>query len=150
MKIEICEGPFDAWAELQSRQSRLSSGSFGATAVFIGSMRDFNEGDDISKMTLEHYPGMTERHLISFAEKVFGENDVEDVLLLHRVGDVGPGEAIVLVAVWSAHRADAFEACEKLVEELKSQAPFWKKEHLTDGRSRWVEHNTEGPWKNLN
>ena len=111
-------------------------------------MRDFNEGDDISKMTLEHYPGMTEQHLISFTEKILDENDVEDVLMLHRVGDIVPGEAIVLVAAWSAHRADAFEVCEKLVEELKSQAPFWKKEHLTDGQSRWVEHNTAGLWKN--
>ena len=150
MKIEIRDAPFDAWVELQSYQRRLSSGSFGATAMFIGSMRDFNEGDNISKMTLEHYSGMTEQHLISFTEKILVENDVEDILLLHRVGEIVPGEAIVLVAVWSAHRADAFEACEKLVEELKSQAPFWKKEHLADGQSRWVEHNTAGPWTNLN
>lgn len=150
MKIEIRDAPFDAWVELQSYQRRLSPGSFGATAMFIGSMRDFNEGDNISKMTLEHYSGMTEQHLISFTKKILVENDVEDILLLHRVGEIVPGESIVLVAVWSAHRADAFEACEKLVEELKSQAPFWKKEHLTDGQSRWVEHNTAGPWTNLN
>ncbi len=150
MKIEIRETPFDVWVELKSHQNQLISGSFGATAMFVGSMRDFNEGDNVSKMLLEHYPGMTEQHLSSFAERVSSKNDVDEILVLHRVGDINPGEAIVLVAVWSAHRADAFEVCEKLVEELKSKAPFWKKEYLTDGQSRWVEHNTAGPWAKLN
>ena len=108
-------------------------------------MRDFNEGDAVSEMTLEHYAGMTEQNLETLAKMVADEHRIVDVLVLHRVGTIRPGDPIVLVAVWSSHRAEAFEACEKIVEYLKSNAPFWKKERLGDGAVRWVEHNTAGP-----
>ena len=114
---------------------------YGATAVFVGSMRDFNEGDDVQQMWLEHYPGMTEKHLQTIADEAMQKWDLLDVLLVHRVGEINPGDPIVLVAAWSAHRAAAFDASRYLMEELKSRAPFWKKEQL-DSSSRWVEKNT--------
>ncbi|MBD3609256.1 MAG: molybdenum cofactor biosynthesis protein MoaE [Gammaproteobacteria bacterium] len=121
------------------------AGQFGATSVFIGTMRDFNEGDDVSVMHLEHYPGMTEKYLQKIAEEAEERWDIQDSVILHRVGDVRPADAIVLVAVWSAHRADAFDASRYLMEELKSRAPFWKKESLLEGDERWVEKNTPDP-----
>ncbi|MCG6864483.1 MAG: molybdenum cofactor biosynthesis protein MoaE, partial [Thiogranum sp.] len=118
-------------------------GQFGATAVFVGTMREFSAGDNVQSMVLEHYPGMTEKHL----EKICGQArtrwELNDSLIVHRVGELHPGDPIVLVAVWSAHRKAAFEASRWLMEELKTQAPFWKKEQLADA-SRWVEKNTPG------
>ncbi len=143
MHIEIRQQPFDPFDEVRDYQRNTlnEAGKYGATALFIGTMRDFNEGDDVRAMTLEHYPGMTEKHL----EKICGEAqkrwDIIDSLIIHRVGDMYPDDPIVVVAVWSAHRAAAFEASRYLMEELKSRAPFWKKEQLSEG-SRWVEHNS--------
>jgi molybdopterin synthase catalytic subunit len=94
-------------------------------------------------MLLEHYPGMTERHLNRIVDAAGRRWAVLDSLLIHRVGTVYPGDPIVLVAVWSAHRADAFEACRFIMEDLKSQAPFWKKESRASGK-RWIEKNTPG------
>ncbi|MEJ2344066.1 MAG: molybdenum cofactor biosynthesis protein MoaE [Gammaproteobacteria bacterium] len=144
MVIRILEQPFDPWRLLhEHQQAEVAGGSFGATAVFVGSMRDFNEGDAVQAMTLEHYPGMTERHLEQIAAEARRRWEVLDILIAHRVGSLLPGEPIVLVAVWSAHRAAAFEACRYAMEELKSNAPFWKKEELESG-GRWVEKNTPG------
>ncbi|MDE0309817.1 MAG: molybdenum cofactor biosynthesis protein MoaE [Acidiferrobacterales bacterium] len=145
MRIEVLESAFDPWQEVLEHESSLTPGSFGATAVFVGTMRDMNEGDAVTRMTLEHYAGMTEEHLAQAAHQVQADHETVDVVILHRIGDIAPGDPIVLVGVWSKHRAEAFEACEKLVEYLKSQAPFWKKEQLSDGANRWVEHNTPGP-----
>ncbi|MBT8445793.1 MAG: molybdenum cofactor biosynthesis protein MoaE, partial [Gammaproteobacteria bacterium] len=92
---------------------------------------------------LEHYPGMTERHLEEIAAAAAARWNIIDGLLVHRVGELSPGDPIVLVAIWSAHRADAFEACRFCMEDLKSRAPFWKKE-LTESGARWVERNTDG------
>ena len=150
MRIEVLETAFDPWQEVTRHESLQTPGAFGATAVFVGTMRDVNEGDGVSQMTLEHYAGMTEGHLQALADGVAGEYDILDVVILHRVGEINPGDPIVLVGVWSAHRAAAFEACEKIVEDLKSRAPFWKKERLSDGASRWVEHNTAGPRRAMN
>ncbi len=150
MRIEVLESAFDPWQEVIKQESSLTLGSFGATAVFVGTMRDMNEGDTVTQMTLEHYAGMTEEHLSQVARQVQTDYKILDVLILHRVGNITPGDPIVLVGVWSKHRAEAFEACEKLVEYLKSQAPFWKKELLSDGASRWVEHNTPGPREVVN
>ena len=146
MKVEVHSEPFDPWAELARYQAGAQElhGQFGATAAFVGTMRDFNEGDAVQGMTLEHYPGMTERYLEEISRTAAQRWGVLDSLILHRVGELRPNDPIVLVAVWSAHRADAFEACRYLMEELKSRAPFWKKEELEAGRSRWVEHNTPG------
>lgn len=146
MKIEICDTPLDPWkevAEYQSASSRLSPGSFGACAVFVGTMRDFNEGDDVRSMELEHYPGMTENQLQALAQNASSDHGLLDLLLLHRIGEMHPNDPIVLVAAWSAHRAEALTACREMMEVLKSKATFWKKEKLAN-RERWVEKNTPG------
>ncbi len=144
--VRIVEGPFQPWALLAELEPELGlrPGGFGATAVFTGTMRDFNEGDGVTAMTLEHYPGMTERHLERIIDEACGRFDILDALIVHRVGPIAPGETIVLTAVWSAHRRAAFEANRFLMEELKHRAPFWKKEALADGSARWVEQNTPG------
>ena len=116
---------------------------YGATTVFVGTMRDMNEGDHVLSMTLEHYPGMTEKHLDDIAQQAKTQWELLDILIIHRTGRIYPNEPIVLVAVWSAHRAAAYEANRFIMEYLKSQAPFWKKEELQQG-SRWVEQNTPG------
>ena len=106
-------------------------------------MRASNEQAAISRMSLEHYPGMTERYLQRIVETAAREWPLLDALVLHRVGELNPSDPIVLVAVWSAHRATAFAACRWIMEELKSKAPFWKREDTTAG-SHWVEYNTPG------
>lgn len=145
MKIELREQSFDPWAEVtRHQQSTLElSNKFGATAVFVGTMRDFNEGDTVRSMTLEHYPEMTAKHLEKISEQALEQWDILDSVIIHRVGTITPDDPIVLVAVWSAHRAAAFDACRFLMEELKSTAPFWKKESLEHGE-RWVQSNTPG------
>lgn len=143
MLAEVRDQPFDPFEELAQFQRRVLSTSAraGATAVFIGSMRDLNEGDAVEAMTLEHYPGMTERYLEKIGSEAAERWDLLDTLIVHRVGDMQPGEPIVLVAAWSAHRGEAFAACRYLIEELKHRAPFWKKERLGE-QERWVEQNT--------
>ncbi len=143
MKVEIRPDAYDPWAELATYQSEMPAGSYGATAVFVGTMRDFNEGDDVESMLLEHYPGMTEKQLESLAESATHDHDLLDVMILHRVGVVRPNDPIVLVAAWSAHRKAAFDASREVMEKLKSVATFWKKEQLKEG-TRWVEKNTPG------
>ncbi len=142
MRIEVIGHPFDPWREIVKHSEMLAKGSIGATAAFVGSMRDFNEGDSVLEMMLDHYEGMTQRHLESLASEMMAQYELTDLLMMHRVGRVTPGEAVVVVAVWSAHRAQAFAACEQMVEDLKSKAPFWKKETLSQGGVRWVENNT--------
>ena len=146
MKIEICATSFEPMQALAAYQDSLTGlqGCYGATTVFIGAMRDFNEGNSVQSMTLEHYPGMTEQQLQQIVAAAEQRWEVLEVLLMHRVGTLYPNDPIVLVAVWSAHRAAAFEACRAIVEGLKSQAPFWKKETLSDGAQRWMEKNTAG------
>lgn len=144
--VRITAEPLQPWSEVASHEQGHEAGlanARGACSVFVGSMRDFNEGDQVMGMTLEHYPGMTDRHLERIAAEAEQRWDLLDVLVVHRVGDLDPGDPIVLVAVWSAHRKDAFEACRAVMEELKSRAPFWKKERLVSG-TRWVEKNTAG------
>jgi len=145
MAIAIRESHFDPFEEVHryQQQSLNASGKYGATAVFVGTMRDFNQGDAVQTMTLEHYPGMTERYLEKICREAGQRWDLIDSLIVHRVGEVQPDDSIVLVAVWSAHRAEAFDASRFLMEELKSRAPLWKKETLPEGQ-RWVEKNTPG------
>ncbi|MGB3917466.1 molybdenum cofactor biosynthesis protein MoaE [Thiothrix litoralis] len=143
--IELRETPFDPWQYLAERQVQQGvEARSGATAVFVGTMRDFNEGDTVQAMYLEYYPGMTERQLETLAASALEEWSLDDVLIVHRVGAITPAQPIVLVAVWSAHRAEAFDACRHLMETLKHTAPFWKRETLTDGAVRWVASNTPG------
>ena len=106
-------------------------------------MRDFNEGGDICAMTLEHYPDMTERQLESIVNDAKQQWSLLEALVAHRIGEITPGEPIVLAVCWSAHRDAAFDACRFLIEALKSRAPFWKRETLTgSGDTRWVASNT--------
>ena len=146
MPVILHDTPFDPWQELQARQAELGlrPGSFGATDIFMGTMRDFNEGDDVQAMTLQHYPGMTEKHLEAIIEEARKRFGIDEALIVHRVGDIQPADTIVITAVWSAHRKAAFDANRFLMEELKSRAPFWKKETLATGDERWVEKNTPG------
>lgn len=145
MTVKVTAQAFDPWQELAAFEQENPSlrGKCGASAVFVGTMRDFNEGDPVRAMTLEHYPGMTERHLDEICSDACGRWDLLETLVIHRVGKLLPGDPIVLVAVWSAHRAAAFEASRFIMEDLKSRAPFWKKELLHDGH-RWVAENTPG------
>ncbi len=144
MKVDILETGFEPFTEVSHYQAAMqAAGKFGAAAVFVGSMRDFNDGDLVAQMWLEHYPGMTEKYLEKISREAIERWDLLDSLILHRVGQIHPAEAIVLVAVWSAHRVAAFEASRWLMEELKSRAPFWKKETLSEGE-RWVAKNTPG------
>ena len=144
MTVRITEDTLDPWSYLASYQSAdnaVVAGCFGATAVFVGSMRDFNEGSPVHSMFLECYPGMAIRYLEELCTVAIERWQLLDALIVHRTGELLPGEPIVLVAVWSEHRAEAFEASRYLMEGLKSHAPFWKKEQL-DGDSRWVERKT--------
>ncbi len=144
MLIEIRDKAFQPLHEIEAYQASFpASGKFGATASFVGTMRDFNDGEDVQGMTLEYYPGMTEKHLKKICDSALERWTILDILLLHRVGDIHVGDPIVLVAVWTAHRGDAFDACRFIMEDLKSKAPFWKKESVNNGE-RWVENNTNG------
>lgn len=145
MIIEILQREFDPWKRLDrfQRESLQCRGQCGATAIFIGTMRDLNEGLPVETMTLEHYPGMSEKYLAHIGEAAQTRWDILEILMVHRVGRLTPNDTIVLVAVWSAHRAEAFAACRYLIEELKSRAPFWKKEQF-GSTERWVVHNTPG------
>lgn len=139
MNIKICTEMFDPFAEIQAFQNQLElAGKFGATSIFIGTMRDFNEGDDVQAMTLEHYEGMTQKQLAKMIDSAKARWEILDCLIIHRVGDILPNQPIVLISVWSAHRAQAFEACRFLIEELKANAPFWKLEQLCSNEKRWV------------
>ena len=113
----------------------------GAVVTFIGTVRDVNDDARVSRMTLEHYPGMTEKALGAIVGDAKRRFDVYDALVIHRVGELAPTDQIVLVAVTSAHRGSAFDACRFIVDYLKTEAPFWKKEQTTQG-ARWVDART--------
>jgi molybdopterin synthase catalytic subunit len=134
--VRVQEAPFDAGQEIAALTA--SRRDVGAVATFVGLVRDLNEGSDVHRMTLEHYPGMTERALEEICAEAGRRWDLLDIRVVHRVGALAPGDAIVLVAVASAHRGDAFAACEFVMDYLKTRAPFWKKE-LTPAGARWVE-----------
>ncbi|MSR17007.1 MAG: molybdenum cofactor biosynthesis protein MoaE [Methylococcaceae bacterium] len=139
MTIKICDVAFEPFAEIQTFQNALAlNGKFGATSIFIGTMRDFNDGDDVQAMMLEHYDGMTQKQLTKIVTTTKSKWQILDCLIVHRIGEILPNEPIVLVAVWSAHRDEAFEACRYLMEELKANAPFWKLETLATNQNRWV------------
>lgn len=144
MAVQLHSEGFEPARLLAEFEASLPAGSFGATASFVGTMRNHNEGDSVAAMTLEHYPGMTEKQLEEVISDAREQWDIIDALIVHRVGDILPGQPIVLTAVCSAHRAAAFDACRFLMEALKSRATFWKKETLANGDTRWVEKNTPG------
>ncbi len=144
--IKIVPAEFDPFQEVQAYQISQTAlaGKYGATNLFMGTMRDFNEGDHIKGMTLEHYAGMTEKQLALVVTEAEKQWAILDSLIIHRIGDVYPDDVLVLVAIWSVHRGDAFDASRYIMEQLKSNVPFWKKEILVDDISRWVEKNSDG------
>jgi len=139
--IRVQEEDFDVGAEI----SRLTEGNtaIGGLACFVGLVRDYAGDERISAMTLEHYPGMTERQLEKIEAEARARWPLDEVLIVHRYGRLRPGERIVLCAASSAHRQAAFEACEFLVDWLKTKAPFWKREEDAAGREAWVEARHE-------
>jgi molybdopterin synthase catalytic subunit len=134
--VRVQAEDFDTGRELDA----LTGGrrDVGALASFIGLVRDSNDGSGIRGMTLEHYPGMTQSALEDICRQAHERWALIDTLVIHRVGPLGPGDRIVLVGVTSAHRGEAFAACEFIMDYLKTRAPFWKKES-TDQGERWVE-----------
>ncbi len=140
MPAILLDKTFNPWDEIQHYQSEfLQPGHYGATASFVGTMRDFNIAASVNHMTLEHYPAMTQHFLDNLCGQCTDKFELDDCLIIHRFGKIFPNEPIVLTVAWSVHRAQAFDACRFLMEELKAQAPFWKKE-VTDEGERWV-HN---------
>jgi molybdopterin synthase catalytic subunit len=136
MPVRIQAEDFDAGAEIAAL--RRGNSKIGAVASFIGVCRDANDGDAVSTMTLEHYPGMTEKALEKIVAEARERWKVTDVLVVHRVGELKPTDQIVLVVVAGGHRGEAFAACEFVMDYLKTKAPFWKKEQTPRG-ARWVE-----------
>ncbi|PZP59032.1 MAG: molybdopterin synthase catalytic subunit MoaE [Azospira oryzae] len=136
MSVRVQTEDFDVGLEIQAL--RRNNPKVGAVAAFVGLVRDVNEGESIRGMVLEHYPGMTEKALEDIVTQAKDRWDVIDILVIHRVGPLKPTDQIVLVAVASGHRGDAFAACEFIMDYLKTRAPFWKKEQTPSG-TRWVE-----------
>ncbi|MGB5468265.1 MAG: molybdopterin synthase catalytic subunit MoaE [Sedimenticolaceae bacterium] len=137
IEIRVQETPLDVAEELTP--SYTGNAAVGGVVSFVGLMRDFNEGDQVSEMTLEHYPGMTEKALRAIVDEAAARWELIRVRVFHRVGRIRPQDPIVIVAVASAHRGEAFRACEFIIDYLKTKAPFWKREQTADGRTRWVE-----------
>lgn len=135
-QVRVQAGDFDAGAEIA--RLRAGNAAIGAVASFIGVARDRNDGSPVATLTLEHYPGMTERALEGICAQAAQRFDVIDLLVIHRVGQLQPLDQIVLVVVTSAHRGEAFAACQFVMDYLKTEAPFWKKEATPQG-SRWVD-----------
>lgn len=136
MPIRVQTRDFDLTAEVA--QLRAASPQVGAVVTFIGTVRDMNDGLSVAEMELEHYPGMTEQALEEIVAQAKARWPLFDALVIHRVGPLKPLDQIVLVAVTSAHRGAAFAACEFIIDYLKTQAPFWKKEQTPHG-ARWVD-----------
>ena len=136
MVVRVQTEDFDLGAEIRALHAQ--DARVGAIASFVGMVRDLNEGEGVSEMTLEHYPGMTEKALAEISREAASRFDIFDSLVIHRVGPLRPCDQIVLVAVTSAHRGEAFKACEFMMDYLKTRAPFWKKEQTEQG-ARWVE-----------
>ena len=135
-RVVIQHDDFDIAAEVTAL--REGDGGIGAVAVFVGTVRDTHAGDAIDSLELEHYPAMTEASIEAMIEEAMRRFDIRGARVVHRIGVLAPAAQIVLVAVTSAHRGQAFQACEFLMDYLKTQAPFWKKETAAGG-SRWVD-----------
>ena len=136
MTVRVQTQDFDAGLELT--QLRRARKDVGAVVSFIGQVRDFNDGDTVSQLSLEHYPGMTEKALAAIVAQAQSRWDIFDTLIIHRVGTLQPLDQIVLVVVSGAHRGEAFKACEFIMDALKTEAPFWKKEVTASGE-RWLD-----------
>ena len=135
-RIQVQTDSFDIAAEQDALWR--DNPRVGALVTFVGLMRNLNAGAEVSRMTLEHYPGMTDKALAAIADEAAARWDLEGVTIIHRVGTLTPQDPIVFVGIVSRHRSDAFRACEFLIDYLKTRAPFWKKEQTAQGE-RWVE-----------
>ncbi|MET0333537.1 MAG: molybdopterin synthase catalytic subunit MoaE [Rhizobacter sp.] len=135
-RVTIQTDDFDLSAEVEAL--RAGDGGVGAVVSFVGTVRDRSDGQGVQLMELEHYPGMTEKSIEAMIDDARRRFDIRAARVIHRVGKLKPQDQIVLVAVTSAHRGQAFQACEFLMDYLKTQAPFWKKEHTPEG-ARWVD-----------
>ena len=135
-QVRIQAEDFDLSAEVA--QLRATNPKVGGIVTFVGTVRDLNEGATVAEMELEHYPGMTEQSINAIIEQAKRRWPVYGALVIHRIGPLKPMEQIVLVAVTAAHRGEAFAACEFIIDYLKTEAPFWKKEQTPDG-ARWVD-----------
>ena len=135
-RVRIQHEDFDLGAEVA--QLRAGDGGVGAVAAFVGTVRDRSDGRAVASMELEHYPGMTEAAIEAMIDQAVARFDIRAARVIHRIGELAARDQIVLVAVTSAHRGDAFQACEFLMDYLKTSAPFWKKE-ATDAGARWVD-----------
>ena len=135
-RVTIQTQDFDVTAEIAAL--RAQDKRVGAVCSFIGTVRDRNDGQSVSAMELEHYPGMTEQSIEQMIDEAFRRFDIYGARVIHRVGPLQPLDQIVLVVVTSAHRGESFQACEFLMDYLKTQAPFWKKEQTPEG-ARWVD-----------
>jgi molybdopterin synthase catalytic subunit len=136
MPVRVQKDDFDVGAEIA--KLRKGNQKVGAVASFVGIVRDLNDGDAVATLTLEHYPGMTEKSLEEIVTQARQRWDIYDALVVHRVGTLKPLDQIVLVVVTSAHRGESFKACEFLMDYLKTRAPFWKKEVTPEG-TRWID-----------
>lgn len=138
-RVRIQTEDFDLSAELAAL--RATDKRVGAVCSFVGTVRDVNEGDSVSELELEHYPGMTEKSIEAIIDAAMDRFDIYAVRVIHRVGKLQPMDQIVMVAVTSAHRGASFLACEFVMDYLKTGAPFWKKEQTPDGSTtvRWVD-----------
>ncbi len=139
MTVRVQREDFDVGAEVT--RLRLARPDTGAIAAFVGQVRDLNEGSRVSTLTLEHYPGMTEKSLEAIVARARQRWDIFEALVIHRIGELRPTDQIVLVVVSGAHRGEAFAACEFIMDYLKTEAPFWKKESTPQGE-RWVDART--------
>ncbi len=135
-RVTVQTEDFDLGREVAAL--RAADAGIGAVAAFIGTVRDRNDGLGVSSMELEHYPGMTERAIEAMIDAAMQRFGISGARVIHRVGLLQPLDQIMMVAVASAHRGSAFQACEFLMDYLKTQAPFWKKEQTPDG-ARWVD-----------
>ena len=136
MTVRVQTEDFDLSKEIANL--RMQAPKVGAVVTFLGTVRDLNEGEHVAEMELEHYPGMTEKSLEAIVAQAKARWDIFDAMVIHRVGPLKPLDQIVLVAVTSAHRGEAFDACEFIIDYLKTDAPFWKKEQTPSG-ARWVD-----------
>lgn len=137
--IDISEHAFDPWEKIQTYEKQIENlEAYGANAIFVGKMRDFNQEKHILQMDLECYPAMVEHQLQQAFNTIAQQWDVTDGIIVHRIGKIQPTDTIVLIAMWSAHRDEAFQACRHMTEWLKSKAPFWKKETDIKETTHWV------------
>ena len=144
MKIEILDEKFDPWqAIVEYKRNQLQNDlKIGASSVFLGTMRDFNDDEEVESMELEHYEGMTEKYLSNIVDAAIKKHKIIDGLVIHRIGVLKPSDPIVVVATWSEHRDNAFNATREIMESLKSDVPFWKKENTNKG-FKWVKPSNE-------